>query len=309
MSAKQKVHVLINPDSGIWNPFNAMAHGLLEHWETPDRELTLQFTTSKEDGRTKARQAVEKGAEVLLVAGGDGAVNTIGSQLVGSRTALGVIPSGSGNGFARHFGIPMDIKKAISLLAKAEPRDIDVGFADDKPFFVTCSLAWDASLVEAFEKSPIRGILPYVFAAVYKFFEYKPQLFQVNLDDREELLIEDPMLFTAANLTQYGGGAMIAPGASADDGLLQLVTLRKRDLPWVLPMLGSVFSGTIDKLDRIDTHSFKTMVVSRKTAGPIQLDGELIQASTEVRITVRPRALKVLVPQVHQTKNQARTSK
>jgi diacylglycerol kinase family enzyme len=309
MSGKQQVHVLINPDSGIWNPFNAMAHAFLEHWETPDRELTIQFSTSKEDGRTKARKAVEKGADILLVVGGDGAVNTVGSQLVGSQTALGVIPSGSGNGFARHFGIPMDIRKAIAVLAKAEPRAIDVGFADDKPFFVTCSLAWDASLVEAFEKSPIRGILPYVFAAVYQFFEYKPQVFRVNLDDREELHIEDPMLFTAANLTQYGGGAMIAPGASADDGLLQLVTLRKRDLPWVLPMLGSVFNGTIDRLDRIGTHSFETMVVSRKTAGPMQLDGELIQAPAEVRICVHPRALKVLVPPRYQTSNPSSTSK
>jgi len=303
MSGRQKVHILINPDSGVLNPFNAMAHALLEHWETPDRELTIQFTTSKQDGRRKARKAVDEGADVLLVVGGDGAINSIGSELIGSQTALGAVPSGSGNGFARHFGIPMDIKKAVAVLAKAEPRDIDVGFADDKPFFVTCSLAWDASLVEAFEKSPIRGILPYVFAAVYQFFEYKPQVFRVNLDDREEILIEDPMLFTAANLTQYGGGAMIAPGASADDGLLQLVTLRKRDLPWVLPMLGSVFSGTIDRLDRIDNHSFKTMVVSRNTGGPMQLDGELIQAPAEVRITVRPRALKVLVPQRHQAHN------
>lgn len=296
MKPSGKVRILINPNSGLGFALDRIREPLIKYWDKPGNELAIQFSTSKADGQEKARRAVEDGVGRLLVAGGDGMVNSIGSVLIGTKTALGVIPAGSGNGFARHFNTPLDIAKATEALASATVHSIDVGYADDRPFFVTCSLAWDAALVDLFEKSPVRGILPYVFAGVYKLFEYKPQPFSLLIDGKEEVTIEDPLLFTAANLTQYGGGAQIAPNARADDGKLQLVTLRQRDLPWVIPMFGKLFDGTIDRLHEIQTRSFKKLTVRRKEAGPMQLDGELVSAPAEVKIRVHPRALKVLVP-------------
>ena len=275
---------------------NPVIQALHRYWETPENNLSIQFSSSKEDGKEKARKAVDEGAEVLLVAGGDGMINSIGSELIDSTTCLGVIPSGSGNGFARHFNIPLDIGQATSALVGAESKSIDVGYADNQPFFVTCSLAWDAALVQVFDKSPLRGILPYIFAAVYEFFEYEPQPFEVVLDDKKAFQIEDPMLFTVANLTQYGAGAQIAPGAKADDGLLQLVILKQKDLPWIVPALGKFFDGTFDQLRRIQTRSFRKMTLRRRHPGPMQLDGELTTSPAEMEIRVHPHALKVLVP-------------
>lgn len=297
MKTGNKVRILINPNSGMGVALDRIREALIENWDLPGNDLTIQFSTSKEDGQAKARRAVEEGVGRLLVIGGDGMVNSIGSVLIGTDTALGVIPAGSGNGFARHFNIPLDIVKATVALASAQVQRIDVGQANGQPFFVTCSLAWDAALVDIFEKSPVRGVLPYVFAAVYKFFEYTPQPFTLRIDDEEEFTIEDPQLCTAANLSQYGGGARIAPGAQADDGKLQLVTVRQRDLPMILPMLGKLFDGTIDRLGGIHTRPFRTLTVRRKEAGPMQLDGELLSAPAEVNISVQPRALNVLVPQ------------
>jgi YegS/Rv2252/BmrU family lipid kinase len=296
MKSREKVRILINPSSGLGFAIDRIRDALITHWDKPENELTLQFSTSKEDGQAKARKAVDDGVGRLLVVGGDGMVNSIGSVLIDTDTALGVIPAGSGNGFARHFNTPLDIAKATEALASATAQKIDVGYADGQPFFVTCSLAWDAALVDVFEKSPARGVLPYVFAGVFKLFGYKPQPFTLLIDGEEETTIEDPLLFTAANLTQYGGGAQIAPGAKADDGKLQLVTLRQRDLPWIVPMLGKLFDGTIDSLKEIKTRSFTALTVRRKEAGPMQLDGELVSAPAEVTISVRPRALNVLVP-------------
>lgn len=297
MSHQGKVRVLINPSSGIGSSFTRARDALLEHWDLPGTELTFQFSKSKEDSKEKVRRAADEGVEVLLVMGGDGMINTIGSLLIGTDVAMGVIPTGSGNGFARHFDIPLDSAKAIAALADAQVKTIDVGFANDIPFFVTCSLAWDAALVDAFEKSPVRGILPYVFAGVYEFFEYQPQPFTFRIDDRDEFTIEDLQLCTIANLTQYGGGAQIAPDAKSDDGLLQLVTVRRGDFAKVLPMIGKLFDGTLDRMKEIETHSFKTLTVRRKKEGPMQFDGELITAPAEVHIRVEPRALNVLVPQ------------
>ncbi len=295
-AASQTVRILINPDSGMGGALDRISPALIEYWDKPESELTVQFSCSKEDGQAKARKAVDEGVGRLLVIGGDGMVNTIGSVLVDTDTALGVIPAGSGNGFARHFNISLDIVKATQALASANIQRIDVGYANNHPFFVTCSLAWDAALVQAFEKSPVRGVLPYVFAGVCELFEYKSQPFDLLLDGKTKIHIKDPLLCTIANLTQYGGGAQIAPGAKANDGKLQLVTLRHRDLPWILPMIGKIFEGKIDRLREFKTHPFEELTVQRKKTGPMQLDGELIPAPEEIRIHVRSRALNVLVP-------------
>jgi len=157
-----KVRILINPNSGLGFALDPIREALIEHWDKPGAELAIQFSLSKEDGQAKALRAVEEGVKKLLVVGGDGMVNSIGSVLIDTDTALGVIPAGSGNGFARHFNTPLDIAKATTALASAKTQKIDVGYADGQPFFVTCSLAWDAALVDIFEKSPVRGVLPYV---------------------------------------------------------------------------------------------------------------------------------------------------
>jgi YegS/Rv2252/BmrU family lipid kinase len=292
---KTKVRILINPNSGLGSALDKIRQPLLDHWDFPEADLSIQFSKSKPDGQAKARRAIEDDVGRLLVVGGDGMINTIGSVLIGTDVALGVIPTGSGNGFARHFDIPLDIVKATKALAFAKTKRIDVGYANDQPFFVTCSLAWDAALVDAFEKSPVRGVLPYILAGVYQFFEYTPQPFTLLLDDTEELHIPDPLLCTIANLTQYGGGAKIAPGAKSDDGKLQLITIRRSDFPKVIPMIGKVFDGKIHQIRGIETQSFQTLTVRREKEGPMQLDGELLSAPAEVHIRVQPRALNVLV--------------
>lgn len=164
-SGVRKVRVLINPRSGGWWSSQAIQKAFDEHWESGDVDLTYQFSRSVEDGQRKARRAVEEGTDTVLVVGGDGMVHTIGSVLVGTSTALGVVPVGSGNGFARHFDIPLDPENAVRALRRARRQSIDVGLANGRHFFVTCSLAWDAALVRSFEKFPMRGSLPYGLAA------------------------------------------------------------------------------------------------------------------------------------------------
>lgn len=296
MAGGRRVHVLVNPRSGIGGSLAATLQAIEAAWSKQGASVAYQFSNSVEDGVLKTRQAVSSGVDVLLVVGGDGMVNTIGAELVGSNVAFGVIPAGSGNGFARHFNIPLSPNKAASALAIAEQKLIDVGLANGRPFFVTCSMAWDAALVRLFEKSPIRGILPYVFAGAQGIFEFKPQPFRVILDDREEISVPEPLVFTIANLTQFGGGAMIAPQACPDDGYLELVIVARPDLPKVLLELPRLFNGTLDQLSQVETRRFRTMRVLRQNAAEMQLDGELVNAPAEVEIGLRERSLRVLVP-------------
>lgn len=297
MSAKPKdVRVLINPNSGLGVGLGPLLERIEEFWGGEGQQVMYQLSQSAEDGQAKARRAVEEGADTLIVVGGDGMINTIGAALMDSEVALGVIPTGSGNGFARHFGIPLQPNKAVEALLKATPTRIDVGVANGRPFFVTCSMAWDAALVKTFDKSPVRGILPYVFAAAYELFEYKSEKFRVCIDEGPEELFDHPMLFTVANLTQFGGGARIAPGAKADDGKLWLTCALREDVPKLIPSLPKLFDGTIGKVPEIHIQALTSMRVIRETNQPIQVDGELLESPAEVHISIRPRALNVLVP-------------
>ncbi|NCC92644.1 MAG: hypothetical protein EOM10_05095 [Opitutae bacterium] len=296
MNAQNTLRVLVNPKSGMGTSFDSFC-GIIEScFGANGAMVTYQFSNDINDGKQKARQAVSDGVDTLLIAGGDGMVNSIGSELIGTDVALGVIPTGSGNGFARHFGIPLDISRAIRALADASRSSIDVGTANGRPFFVTCSMAWDAAIVRGFEALPFRGIAPYVFAAATEWMTFIPQPFTIEFDGRETLSFQEPAICTVANLTQWGGGAQIAPRARPDDGYMEMVMVRHQDLPLLLMNIGRLFNGTIDQLSQVFTRRFRHLAVQRQRSAPIQVDGELIDAPPDIQIALQHRALRVLVP-------------
>ena len=296
-SDPRRVRVLVNPKSGLGTSFDVLREAVETHFGRA-ADVAYQFSRDVADGRRKAERAARDGVGVVLVAGGDGMVNSIGGALVGTPVALGVIPTGSGNGFARHFGIPLDVAEAVAALARARRRAIDVGTANGRPFFVTCSLAWDAAIARRFAAFPFRGIAPYVFAAAAELMTYAPQTIHAVLDGAPAQVFSDPILFTVANLTQYGGGAQIAPKARPDDGLMELVVALRPDLPLLLINVARLFNGTLDELPQVATRRFRQLDLHRAKATPIQLDGELVDAGRDVQIRLLPQALAVLVPTV-----------
>ncbi len=291
----RRVRVIINRKSGFWFRLDELLNSLRTIWDVPGIDLTYQESKDVKDGREKIRRAVEDGVDTVIVVGGDGMVNSIGAELVGTGVALAVLPTGSGNGFARHFDIPLNTDHAARLLKVGVRKKIDVGYANEKPFFITCGLAWDADLVKSFEESPVRGIVPYVFSGIHRYFTYEPQDFFINLDGKD-IVIEKPWVLTIANLTQYGGGAKIAPQAEADDGQLTLVAVPKMEPLQLLPKIHRIFDGTITQIREIKTYNFTEMRVKRNRPDPIQMDGELIEAPEEFIVKVRPSSLDVMIP-------------
>lgn len=292
----RNVRVLVNRRSGFLWSFEAVQQAFDTYWDTPGRQLTYQFCKDPVDGSLKAKRAVEDGCDLLLVAGGDGTISSTGVSLMGTPTTLGVIPMGSGNGFARHFGIPLKPADAARALARGQVQRIDVGTCDARPFLVSCSMAWDAAIVRSFEKSPVRGILPYVFAGVYELLGYRPQKVTLRLDDRETLSLPDPLVLTVANLTQYGGGAVISPTAQPDDGLLELVVARRQDMPTLLANIHKLVGGSLAELPKVVYRQFRRLTVERERAAQIQVDGELVDAPARFEVAVKTKALNVLVP-------------
>lgn len=300
----RKIRLLINSRSGVGQSFRHLRTAMDRYLEKEDTDVSYQFTQSKEDGIAKAQRAVDEGVDTVLVVGGDGTVSTIGRVLIHTDTKLGVIPAGSGNGFARHFGIPLQPAKAVAQLAQGESLEIDVGVLNDVPFLVTCSMAWDAAIVRTFEKFPFRGILPYVFAGVQEFFDYERQDMLVRFADGESRSLERPVILTIANLTQFGGGAVIAPNAKPDDGELEFTCALQRDFPLVLANLVRLFDGSVHRIPSLYTRSMTGARIEREHAGAVQLDGELMEMDATVEVKVLRRALRVLIPLETQKKEQ-----
>ena len=292
----RRIRVIVNPKSGLRWSFDAMRRALDKAWDISGNDLVYQFCQSGPDGYIKGLRAIEDGADTVLVAGGDGTINTVGKALIGTEVALGVIPAGSGNGFARHFGIPLDPAKAVGALARSHIKKIDVGVVNDRPFFVTCSMAWDASIAKGFAKTRIRGVLPYIFAGVNEFLEYEPQNIDAEFDSEDKIHFKNALVFTIANMTQFGGGAKIAPHAQPDDGFLELVAALNQDVPKLFSNIGKLFDGSLDELPEVITKRFKELVVRRPNATPIQVDGELVEAPEKIYVRVIPSALNVIVP-------------
>jgi diacylglycerol kinase (ATP) len=291
-----RVRALINPKSGVHLMPEAVIRIIRDVWDVPGASFDLQESLNPEDGKAKVRQAVADGVDLLIVAGGDGMVNTLGSELIGTRVAMAVLPTGSGNGFARHFGIPLLVRQAALALRNGQRVRIDVGVAAKRPFFVTCGLAWDAELTQTFQRLPVRGMPSYIFAGLRHYFTYEPQHYHLIVDN-EPLDVVRPLIFTVANLSQYGGGVKIAPDAKHDDGLLTMVVIPQTDTLRQLSQMYRLIDGAVWKVSDLETRKFRTMHIEREKTGVIQMDGEVHEAGREFSIEVLPAALDVIVPQ------------
>lgn len=290
----EQVLVLINPKSGVGGPYRYIT-AVQEAWDDPWHDVFFQFSQSAEDGAEKVKRAIEYGIDTVLVVGGDGMVNTIGSELVNTDVRLGVLPAGSGNGFARHFEIPLQPVQAAKALLNGQTAKIDVGKVNERLFFVTCSMAWDGALVETFEKYPFRGIVPYVLAGAQQLLEYRAQPFHITIDG-EDVELKHPLIFTVANLSQFGSDVMVAPDAKADDGNLELVAIETKDMPMVLTQVHRFIEKTFHQHPLVINRHFKTMTVRRENNSPVQIDGEIYNIDGDVHIEVMPSALNIIVP-------------
>lgn len=292
----RKTRVFYNRKSGTGSSLRQVQDAFSEHWKNRTEDLAWYFPTSPEESWAMLDRALEDGTDSIIIGGGDGTVASIGTRLIGTSVCIGVIPLGSGNGLARHFSQSLDPEEAVEQLASATVREMDVGFVNDLPFLVSASAAWDAAIVKAYDRSPLRGVGSYVLAGVYSFFEYVPKPVRIIVDGNEIIDLDRPFLLTIGNLSGWGGGARIARMADGSDGRLEFVAARQQDAAGLLANIAEVFDGGLAKLPRVIFRKFQTLRIERTESQPIQLDGELTEAPKTLEVTVQRAAIRVLVP-------------
>jgi YegS/Rv2252/BmrU family lipid kinase len=291
-----RVAVIINPISGLGvRPDTARqrAEQAAAFVEAHGVAAEIFVTERRHHARDLTQAAVARGIEVVIAWGGDGTVNEVASSLVFREAALGVVPSGSGNGLARELGLPLEPRAAFERALGAGRRRIDAGELGGHLFFNIAGIGLDADVAHRFAASghARRGMAMYVVQSVAALLSHRatPITLTVDAATREVR----PLLVAFANARQYGNGALIAPRARVDDGKIDVVVVDDRPLLGILRRMPALFNGTLDTVPGV---SMETATVAQVTAaGPIRyhVDGEPCEASGSLTAAARAGALLV----------------
>lgn len=289
---------IINPISGTLN--KKRIPKLIDSYLDNSQWLaTTIFTEYKGHATQLAQHYAGLGFDAVVAVGGDGTVNEVATGLIGTNTALGIIPIGSGNGFARHLDIPLRIQRALELINHSEVISVDYGLMNDKPFFCTCGTGFDAYIAEKFAEAGRRGFATYIERIVKDFFRYEPQHYSLRFTspgvEGEQTMETDSFLITFANANQWGNAAYIAPKASIQDGLLDVAILSKFPLRSVPSLAYRLFEKSLDESLYMTTLNVNKIVVTRQSEGPFHIDGDPSTQPAEVSIEIVPDGLNVLV--------------
>ena len=290
-----KVRAILNPRAGV---AARAALDAVRGTGTPWRQLDLKVTGAPGDARRLAREAADDGFDVVLSVGGDGTANEAAWGLIGSPTALGIVPSGSGNGLARALRVPLRPAAALRCLQDAVVRRMDVGMANGRPFLNVAGAGFDALVGEAFHewgrRGGRRGLFNYFRLALPRALAYRASTWR--LEAGGERFDGAAFLVAFVNGRQYGGAAVIAPGSRLDDGLLTIVVVEDAPAFELLVNVHRLFVGGIERFRRYRRIAAPEAVLTGPAPFAHHRDGEPEPAADRLEVRLEPRALAVLVP-------------
>ena len=288
---KKSIWFIINPIAGIRRK-DDIPSLVLKHLDHDQFDFEIQYTKYKGHAKELAKEAIDKNIQIVCSVGGDGSVHEIGTCLIGSKIVLAVLPIGSGNGLARHFNIPLSIKKAIYCINEGNAISMDTVLVNDQAFIGISGFGFDALVAEKFVGSTKRGFRTYAKIVLRELFRYKPITISVEINEQERTL--PVMLCTVTNITQWGNGLVVSPHSNATDGKVELVLLKPFPfwrIPWIA--LYFLFRRT-DKCSFIEIIPFdKATIESAQTLA--HYDGESKESKSTLNVKVVPKSLHIFV--------------
>jgi diacylglycerol kinase (ATP) len=293
MSESKKVLFIINRFSG--GGYRPSIEGrLIDYCAQHNVECTIEFTKARGHATELARQsAVEKKFQVVFAVGGDGTVNEVAQGLVGTTTTMGIIPKGSGNGLARHLGIPMNFKRSLSLISSDNIICMDTFLVNGMLSVNVSGVGFDGHVASLFGKNGKRGFIGYSKLVLKEFLSFDEFPIEIEMDGRH--LVKDSFIVALANSSQFGNNAKVAPQASVCDQWLDVCFVKKVPLHRALGFGYNLFSGRLNKSSLVEIIKAQNAHLKFKSPMSFHIDGEAHPPTREMTVKIQPASLKMLV--------------
>jgi diacylglycerol kinase (ATP) len=253
--------------------------------------LELREIEGPGHGTELAREGVAKGYDRVISVGGDGTNNAIAQGLVGSTVPLGFVAMGSGNGYARSIGLPLDPTNALRHALSAAPRPMDVCYVNDHLFLGTAGIGFDARVAHRFDQSKSRGMFGYARITVQEIFGAPPMAVRVTVEGRT--IAQEVLMLVFCNTREFGNGADISPGSAPDDGIAELRLVRKPPFFQLVKAFYDVYTHRADSNPNV--LNVPATAASVWQAGTLaHLDGEPLEVGHDVRFRLEAKQLWVI---------------
>lgn len=290
---KRKIRIIVNPISGSGRRKRVLRM-IEKHLDNDRFDHETVRTEYHRHAIELTQQAINDGCDAVIIVGGDGSINQVGETLAGTKVALGIIPSGSGNGLAKSLNISMYPKKAVENINVFNLRTIDTGLANGHPFMNMAGVGFDAAVAEGFDKAKLRGLFKYFLMCLKVLSTYKLQTFRIVADGRE--FERKAYFISMANSPQFGNDMLVAPKALMDDGMLDAVVVNPFPFYQFFVLFFRMINGTIDRSSYIKTFKFTQMTITQERDDMAHLDGEPTALGKTIEIGINPLSLNVIVP-------------
>lgn len=255
----------------------------------------IRYNTTGEGDLLKLREIYyhEKPDRIVAV-GGDGTVNLCANVVVGTKTPLAIIPTGSTNGLAKELNIPMTTVTALNLIIKGIVKTIDTLKINDKNSFHISDLGFNARILKRVSKSSWKGRISYFLFGLNEFFQYKPQKFEVATT--ENYFKGKALMIIITNSRGFGYNLKVNPLGIIDDGVFEICIIRKFPPLHVFKMLYRVYSKTLHKSRYAKILKATQATIRNLKSGEIHIDGEPFETDDVITVTINPASLNVIVP-------------
>ncbi len=290
METKKKICFIVNPISGVGKQ-KVIEKLVEEHLNKTIFDYKIVYTNAPKHATELAKQAVKDNFNIVVAVGGDGSVNEVAKGLIGTNTAMAIIPTGSGNGLARHLKIPLNLIKAMHLINNGNLKAIDSIQFNDEQFVNIAGIGFDAHIGWEFSKYGKRGFSSYIKVIMREFPKYKAQDYELIIDGKS--YFKNAFLISFANGSQWGNNAYIAPLADVSDGLMDIAILKNVTFINSLSIGYRLLKKTLLNSSNLEIIKAKELIVKQNNT-IAHIDGEPIEVGNSITIKVNPKSLKLV---------------
>ncbi len=297
----RKILYFINPISGTTrkNSFQKIISQ-----KTAEQKIPFEILPAERNGEYSylAEKVRKENFTDVVICGGDGTINPIVKALIGIELNIGIIPAGSGNGLALAAKIPKNIVRALQLIFEGSATSVDAFYINEQFGCMLCGIGFDAQVAHSFALEKKRGFATYIKQSIKNFIKASAYDFIVTV--KENTFLTNAFFISIANSNQFGNNFTIAPKASLNDGLLDIIVVKKMSkLRMVLAVLKQITSGEVRHNEESNFHKkevlyFQTneLIILNPLLAPLHIDGDPAETSDKFSIKILPAAFKLLRP-------------